>query len=239
VFLIIKSLLILGLNIIKGVDIVARKEIKNPMDDNSLNNTNHNFIELYQMSNRMTAILNNLILESGGSSNLEVVQARGGRRVLNDRLNDVDSQLYEKISKGFGTLNDFDEETRRQILGMGTGEVNAVLGERNVQRNNIAIGAVSPKESSFFDRVTEDVVEGEYSKAVYTYDFAKKDDFFLTANGYFGHDGRVVIFPVEPNSTYTIRISGEHNMFRVGIHNSEVRIPEDVASEGANNTKNK
>src|SRR5699024_3441899 len=47
VFLIIKSLLILGLNIIKGVDIVARKEIKNPMDDNSLNNTNHNFTELY------------------------------------------------------------------------------------------------------------------------------------------------------------------------------------------------
>src|SRR5699024_2670021 len=83
------------------------------------------------------------------------------------------------------------------------------------------------------------VVEGEYSKAVYRYDFAKKDDFFLTANGYLGHDGRVVIFPVEPNSTYTIRISGEHNMFRVGIHNSEVRIPEDVASEGANNTKNK
>jgi len=39
--------LILGLNIIKGVDIVARKEVKGPITDNALNNINHNFIELY------------------------------------------------------------------------------------------------------------------------------------------------------------------------------------------------
>src|SRR5699024_6232164 len=47
VFLIIKSLLILGLNIIKRSDIVAQKIIKGPVDDNSLNSTNHNFTELY------------------------------------------------------------------------------------------------------------------------------------------------------------------------------------------------
>src|SRR5699024_12452221 len=32
---------------IKGVGIVARQEITNPMDDNNLNKFNHNFIELY------------------------------------------------------------------------------------------------------------------------------------------------------------------------------------------------
>src|SRR5699024_7251081 len=36
-----------GLSIIKRSDIVAQKIIKNPMDDNSLNSTNHNFTELY------------------------------------------------------------------------------------------------------------------------------------------------------------------------------------------------
>ena len=33
--------------------------------------------------------INNLVLESGGDSNLEVVQARGGYTVLNDRLDDI------------------------------------------------------------------------------------------------------------------------------------------------------
>lgn len=46
-FLIIKSLLILGLNIIKRSGIVARKDVKGPITDNALNNINHNFIELY------------------------------------------------------------------------------------------------------------------------------------------------------------------------------------------------
>src|SRR5699024_426485 len=36
-----------GLSIIKRSDIVAQKIIKNPMDDNRLNSTNHNFTELY------------------------------------------------------------------------------------------------------------------------------------------------------------------------------------------------
>lgn len=39
--------MILDLSIIKGVDIVAQKIIKGPVDDNSLNSTNHNFTELY------------------------------------------------------------------------------------------------------------------------------------------------------------------------------------------------
>src|SRR5699024_8305405 len=239
VFLIIKSLLILGLNIIKGVDIVARKEIKNPMDDNSLNNTNHNFIELYQKSNRMTAILNNLILESGGTSNLEVVQARGGHRLLSDRLNDLDSRLLENIIKGQATLNDFDEKTRRKILNMEVDEVNAVLGERNVQKENIALGAVSPEETSFFLKNNENIFDGEYTEAVYTYDFGRDDDFFVTANNYFEHDGRAIIFPVETNEAYNIKIFGEHDMFRLGVHNENIKIPTETADQGFNNTKNK
>ena len=58
------------------------------------------------------------------------------------RLDSVDTQLehkanqHEVLRKGYCTLNDFDEETRRVVLGMDKGQVNAVLGKENVDTNN-------------------------------------------------------------------------------------------------------
>src|SRR5699024_4722412 len=103
------------------------------------------------------------------------------------------------------------------------------LGIRDVQRENIAIEAVSPVETNFFVEDSENVFDGVYIKAVYTFDAGKRDEFFLTANGYFNHDGRVVVFPVEPNEVYTIKFHEPHDMFRLGIHDDEIEIPETVA----------
>src|SRR5699024_6415763 len=112
---------------IKGVGIVARQEITNPMDDNNLNKFNHNFIELYsglikagvdakealEKVNEMIGIADNalsianqskqqststqkqlddLIIYSG-TSDAEVIQARGDEPLLKDRLDKSDDKL--------------------------------------------------------------------------------------------------------------------------------------------------
>src|SRR5690625_1212420 len=69
------------------------------MDDGNLNKVNYNFIELYQMHKRIDDTVSDLVLESGGDSNLEVVQARGGKPVLNDRLNEHESLLSRKVNR--------------------------------------------------------------------------------------------------------------------------------------------
>ena len=46
-----------------------------------------------KVTDNLQVQINNLVLESGGDSNLEVVQARGEEAVLNDRLNTFDTRL--------------------------------------------------------------------------------------------------------------------------------------------------
>lgn len=60
---------------------------------------------------------------------------------LNAQLN-TKANKDEVVKKGYGTLNDFDEETRRIIQGMGEGEINAVLGQKNVTYENLANNSV-------------------------------------------------------------------------------------------------
>jgi len=67
----------------------------NPLDRNARNKENDNWEKIEGSIKRIDDTVSDLILESGGDSNLEVVQARGGKPVLNDRLNDLDSQLAE------------------------------------------------------------------------------------------------------------------------------------------------
>lgn len=48
----------------------------------------------------------------------------------------VDSELSNKVTKGDGTLSDFNETTRAAIQGIEPGEINAVLGLGNVRPEN-------------------------------------------------------------------------------------------------------
>ena len=49
----------------------------------------------------------------------------------------IKANKNEVVKKGYGTLSDFDEETRRLIQGLDSGEVNAVLGKDNVLIENL------------------------------------------------------------------------------------------------------
>lgn len=57
---------------------------------------------------------------------------------INSQL-DTKANESEVVKKGYGTLNDFDEDTRRIIQGLGEGEINAVLGENNVTLDNMGM----------------------------------------------------------------------------------------------------
>lgn len=78
-----------------------------------------------------------------GNSNMEVIQARGEYETLGKRLEDYSSQLEHKannsqvVLKGYGTLNDFNEETRKAILENNNIDINYVLGDENVTIENL------------------------------------------------------------------------------------------------------
>ena len=58
----------------------------NPLNREARNQENENWHKL----ERLSKSVNDLVLNSGGESNLEVVQARGGESTLNDRINSVE-----------------------------------------------------------------------------------------------------------------------------------------------------
>lgn len=69
-------------------------------------------------------------------------------REIESELAQTNAQLSQKansnevVKKGYGTLDDFDEETRRVIQGMEQGQINAVLGTENVLDVNLALNSV-------------------------------------------------------------------------------------------------
>ena len=69
-------------------------------------------------------------------------------REIESELTQTNAQLSQKansnevIKRGYGTLDDFDEETRRVIQGMEQGQINAVLGTENVLDVNLALNSV-------------------------------------------------------------------------------------------------
>lgn len=60
----------------------------NPLDREARNKENINWDRI----ERLSKVLNDLVLNSGGDSNLEVVQARGGESTLNDRINRIEDK---------------------------------------------------------------------------------------------------------------------------------------------------
>ena len=76
----------------------------------------------------------------------EVLKEYVKKEVLKEYVKEIEkisSQLNTKanddevVKKRQGTLDDFNEETRRVILGLEEGQINAVLGEKNVTKRNI------------------------------------------------------------------------------------------------------
>ena len=76
-----------------AIDTINRNEVNNTATLSKRINNNFNVLDAVKADITTTDSLqnqiNNLVLESGGDSNLEVVQARGEYAVLNDRLDDI------------------------------------------------------------------------------------------------------------------------------------------------------
>ena len=76
--------------------------------------------------------------------NNKIPELDGRVGVIEDEIEEINSSLDDKanseefVKKGYGTLNDFNEETRLIIQGMDSGQINAVLGEGNVRLNNLS-----------------------------------------------------------------------------------------------------
>lgn len=144
------------------------------------------------------------------NANMEVKMARGTYNTLNDRLNKTDeiqvqtnAQLSEKankddvIQKGYATLNDFDEETRRLIQGLEPGQINAVLGDGNILTSNIQNRAVTPIKTSFLTETYNNLLKYatfESNKAI-----SNTTGEVITLSGYAVSD----FIKVEPSTTYT------------------------------------
>ena len=86
--------------------------------DNNFNVLNSVKAEASELSIVKTQI-NNLVLESGGDSNLEVVQARGGRHTLNDRLDIEEKNVANHIKHIHPTelTNILDYESNLWVYG--------------------------------------------------------------------------------------------------------------------------
>ena len=122
---------------------------------------------------------------------------------INIRIDETNTQLSEKankdevIQKGYATLNDFDEETRRLIQGLEPGQINAVLGDGNILTSNIQNRAVTPIKTSFLSE---------------TYNNLLKYATFETGKAINNNNGTVMtdelyalsdFIKVEPSTTYT------------------------------------
>ncbi|MRX70841.1 DUF2479 domain-containing protein [Bacillus lacus] len=133
-----------------------------------------------------------------------------------DQLQSVNVQLAQKanqsdvIRKGYGTLNDFDEPTRATIQGLAPGQINAVLGERNVKTPNLDDKAVTQGKTSFAKQ-GKNKFDGAFTKGVNltgTYPNVYYDDFNFP-------NPFSIVFKAERAISYTISKSNDTDRFTV------------------------
>lgn len=177
---------------------MARREIDAFWDRKTRNNLNENFKELYDKDDNIQQQVNDLVLESGGDSNLEVVQARGGHRVLNDRLNSIDSQLAQKADKVYVDKNKRDKSVPIGLNDVGSDLLNAIQGDTNIEIQSIPRdGSVDPLKTDFIERSKnifnkKDIVQG--------YVLSRLDGSASPSSSGNSHSGYI---RVEPSTTYT------------------------------------
>ena len=115
----------------QGVPEKVQEIINTMLNDGTL----ENLININKLNQLKTELTNN-INQFKTSTNQTLEN-------MNNTINEVNTQMPTKandsevVKKGEGTLDDFNEETRRTILGLEVGQINAVLGEKNVTKRNI------------------------------------------------------------------------------------------------------
>src|SRR5699024_6170079 len=206
---------------------MARKDIRVPLDRQNRNNHNDNYTQLFEGVQQVKKTIDDLVLESGGDSNLEVVQARGGENTLNSRLdklddkdNELTSQLAEteqhlddkkmdknttdiginQINKNKGKIDEtyLSEELLQQMAG--DTPIHSVPANKSITNAKIAEKAVSPTGTTFA-RLGKNKFDGVYVRGNISggVDTARWDESL---------QGLSAIVKVKPNSNYAISKSG-------------------------------
>lgn len=170
-----------------------------------------------------------LAWESDPNKDPELIAARGGQPQLKDRLENTDRQLDQKankdevVKKGYGTLSDFDEPTRAQIQGLESGQINAVLGKKNVKNENLDDKVVSPRNTTFAKHgknLSDEIYErGSFTGAI-------PFTFNETSNG------KVEIVRIKPSKTYTVSKSNDTDRFRIATSDVYPTHDSVLASDG-------
>ena len=105
-----------------------------------------------------------------GLSNIKTIEQNISNKV-DTEVAKVNAQLSEKanesevVKKGYGTLSDFNEETRQAIQGMGSTEINAVLGDGNVIPKNLNFDTIK-NQNSILPTSANDYVRGTLNGGV-------------------------------------------------------------------------
>ena len=116
----------------------------------------------------------------------------------------------EVIKKGYGTLNDFDEETRAVLQGLKPGQINAVLGEGNVIITNLNTDLVN----AIYDTSNSEI-NSEINLEIET-SIVNKKSYFNSQYKLMGFSDSVAnncckVFKLKANGTYNIEGLGNNN----------------------------
>src|SRR5699024_3985826 len=168
-------------------------DVIRPITDKTLNALNHNLIELYNMRNVLQTQINDLVLDAG-KSDQEVAQARGGHKVLADRLNETEQKIEDKhietmsqLEKTEQSLDDKkadkgalsqiaqskrDKYVEIEMKDLSQGVKEAMTGDSVAVVGEDAVGNVNLKENA----VTRDKMVKNYAV---NYPYLSDDSFDL------------------------------------------------------------
>lgn len=139
----------------------------------------------------------------------------GADKNIISNINSINSQIKEKanlnevVKKGYGTLNDFDEDTRAVLQGLEPGQINAVLGEGNVIVTNLNTDLVN----AIYD--TSATSDSEINLEIET-SIANKKSYFNSQYKLMGFSDSVAnncckVFKLKANETYNIEGLGNND----------------------------
>lgn len=146
-------------------------------------------------------------------------------------VNELDSRLTSQLAQ---KPNDWEVIKKNEGVGLDNAKPDLLAAIENKEGetafNLLSIPrdqSVTAKKTTFFEK-SRNLFDGEYYQAVFTWDeFQGVDSFFIAKNGLYEHDGRMVIFPIEANEVYSVKVFDPHDMFRIGVNNEYPNIPTD------------
>ena len=159
-----------------------------------------------------------------------------GIKDAHDRIDGVDSQIKDKanldevVKKGYATLNDFNDETRKAILENNSIDINYVLGIHNVLNENLANNSVDYSKVDFFNTYTS-VNVLDKSKVTIGYMISSKGEITTHETG--GITDYIKVFPGDVIRTTSTWEGAFFDSDKNYISGNEFGDTEIVAPEGA------